>query len=521
MAGSQAIGAGGDVANVVVRHKWLLTISVMAAMLMQVLDTTIANVALPHMQASLGATQDSITWVLTSYILASAVAIPLTGWLSDRFGARMLFIGSVALFVGASILCGIATSLPEMVAFRLLQGIGGAFLGPLAQTIMLDINKPSEHPKAMSIYGMGVMIGPILGPILGGWLTENYDWRWVFFVNIPIGIACFTGLWLLLPKKAPIARNFDLVGWGMIALGLAALQLMLDRGPHVDWFGSTEIWIEAGLAVTGLWMFGVHMMTARNPLFPPAMLRDRNMLMGTVFMFVMGLVMMAAMALLPPMLQNLFGYPVLDTGVLLSARGIGVLLTMAIAGRITGLVDPRILVGLGFTIMAGSLWMMTGWSLDMDWHPIVISGFVQGLGLGLVFVPLNVLSFGTLPGQYRTDAASLLNLSRNLGSSVGIAIVTALLARNVQVSHADIAATVTPYNLPVDPGMASVLGSTGDTAMSALDAMVNKQAGMIAYLDDFYFMMFATLASLPLLLLLRKPKRKAEGDDDLPHMAME
>lgn len=507
-----------DLPNVTVRHKWLLTFSVMAAMLMQVLDTTIANVALPHMQASLGATQDSISWVLTSYILASAVAIPLTGWLSERIGARMLFIGSVALFVVASILCGIATSLPEMVAFRLLQGVGGAFLGPLAQTVMLDINRPSDHPKAMSIYGMGVMIGPILGPILGGWLTENYDWRWVFLVNIPIGIACFAGLWLLLPRQATRRRSFDLAGWSMIALGLAALQLMLDRGPHIDWFGSTEIWVEAGLAVTGLWMFGVHMMTARRPLFPAGMMQDRNLVTGTLFMFVMGLVMMAAMALLPPMLQNLFGYPVLDTGVLLSARGVGVLIAMGIAGRITTLVDPRLLVGLGFAIMAGSLWMMTGWSLEMDWRPIVFTGFIQGLGLGLLFVPLNVLSFATLPGQYRTDAASLLNLSRNLGSSVGIAIVTALLARNLQVSHADIAATVTPYNLPVDPGMASALGAPGDMAMTALDATVNRQAAMIAYLDDFHMMMFVALAAIPLLLLLRKPARKA---DDLPHMAME
>lgn len=511
---------GTDVPNVVVRYKALLTASVMAAMLMQVLDSTIANVALPHMQASLGATQDSITWVLTSYILASAVAIPLTGWLSDRYGARNLFIISVALFVIASILCGIATSLPEMVGFRLLQGVGGAFLGPLAQTIMLDINKPSDHAKAMSVYGMGVMIGPILGPILGGWLTENYDWRWVFFVNIPIGIACFTGLWFLLPRKAKIPRTFDVVGWGMLALGLAALQLMLDRGPHEDWFTSTEIWIEAGIAITGGWMFVVHMATSRKPLFPMAMMQDRNLLSGTLFMFIMGLVMMAAMALLPPMLQNLFGYPVLDTGVLLSARGIGVLLTMGLAGRITGIVDPRMLVGLGFATMAGSLWLMTGWSLNMDWKPIVFSGFIQGLGLGLVFVPLNVLSFATLPVQYRTDAASLLNLSRNLGASVGIAVVTALLSRNIQVSHADIASTVTPYNLPADPSMVSVLGAEGDTIMSGLDAMVNKQAAMIAYLDDFYFMMFATLAALPLLLLLRKPKRKAD-EDDLPHMAME
>ncbi|MES2271747.1 MAG: DHA2 family efflux MFS transporter permease subunit [Pseudomonadota bacterium] len=519
MAASSAAPAK-DAPNVVVRNKALLTISVMAAMLMQVLDTTIANVALPHMQAALGATQDSITWVLTSYILASAVAIPLTGWLADRYGARNLFIASVVLFVTASIFCGIATSLPQMVAFRLLQGIGGAFLAPLAQTIMLDINKPSDHAKAMSIYGMGIMIGPILGPILGGWLTENYNWRWVFFVNIPIGAACLTGLWFLLPRKPNTPRSFDMVGWGMLALGLAALQLMLDRGPHEDWFTSNEIWIEAGIAITGLWMFSVHMATARKPLFPPAMMQDRNLVSGTLLMFVMGVVMMAAMALLPPMLQNLFGYSVLDTGVLLSARGAGVLVTTALAGRITGKVDPRLLLGTGFAIMAGSLGLMTEWSLNMDWRPIVMSGFIQGLGLGLIFVPLNVLSFATLPGEYRTDAASLLNLSRNLGASVGIAIVTALLARNIQVSHADIVGTVTPYNLPADPSMVGVLGSGGDTIMSGLDAMVNKQAAMIAYLDDFYFMMFATLAALPLLLLLRKPKRKAD-EDDLPHMAME
>jgi MFS transporter, DHA2 family, multidrug resistance protein len=518
---SMAVNSGiADVPNVVVKQRWLLTAAVMGAMLMQILDTTIANVALPHMQASLGATQDSITWVLTSYILASAIAIPVTGWLSDRFSIRNLFLASVMLFVCASVLCGIATSLPEMVAFRIIQGVGGAFLAPLAQTILLDTTKPSEHGKIMSIYGMGIMIGPIAGPILGGWLTENFDWRWVFFVNIPIGMACLTALWFLLPRKNPTPRTFDLAGWAMIALGLAGMQLMLDRGPHEDWFGSTEIWVEAGVAVTGLWMFGVHMMTARKPLFPAEMLRDRNLISGTLFMFVMGLVMMAAMALLPPMLQGLFGYTVMDTGVLLASRGVGVMLTMVLTSRLIQKVDPRILVGTGFSVMAGSLWLMTGWSLNMDWKPIVMSGFVQGMGLGLVFVPLNMLSFATLPGKYRTDAASLLNLSRSLGSSVGIAIVTALLSRNIQVSHADIAASVTPYNLPVDPSMVSVLGGTGDTVMSALDGMVNQQAAMVAYLDDFYVMMFVTLSAVPLILLLRKPTHKA-ADDDLAHMVME
>lgn len=501
--------SGEDKAQVEVSYKGLLTVVVMAAMVMQVLDTTIANVALPHMQASLSATQDSISWVLTSYILASAIAIPLTGWLSDRIGIRTLFLWSVTIFVVASALCGVAVNLPEMVLFRLLQGLGGAFLGPLAQTIMLDINKPSQHPKAMSVYGMGIMVGPIAGPILGGWLTENFGWRWVFFVNLPIGIGCLVGLWFLLPRVHTKRRDFDLIGWALIALGLGALQLMLDRGQHVDWFSSTEIWLEAGVAVSALWMFVVHIATSKKPLFPLPMLRDRNLMVGAFFMFVMGLVVYAAMALLPPMLQTLFDYPVLDTGVLLAARGVGVLITMAIAGRIMGLTDTRLIVGSGFLITAASLWMMTGWSLNMDWRPVVLSGFIQGLGLGLIFVPLNVLSFATLPPQYRTDGASLFNLARNIGSSIGITVVTALLARNIQVSHADLAAKITPYNLAIDPGLTSAIGAPGDTIMAGLDAMVNRQAAMIAYLNDFKFMMIATVITLPLLLLIRKPQRKA------------
>jgi DHA2 family multidrug resistance protein len=503
--------AGEDRPQIEVDHRGLLTMAVMLAMLMQVLDTTIANVALPHMQASLGATQESVSWVLTSYIVASAIAIPITGWLSDRIGLRALFLASVTVFILASALCGMASNLPQMVVFRILQGIGGAFLGPLAQTIMLDINKPSDHPKAMSIYGMGIMIGPIVGPILGGWLTENFDWRWVFYVNIPLGIGCLAGLWLLLPRLPIHRRAFDLTGWGLLAVALASLQLMLDRGQHVDWFGSTEIWIEAGVSAAAFWMFVVHLLTSEKPLFPTAMLRDRNLMTGALFMFVMGIVMMAAMALLPPMLQSLFAYPVLDTGILLSARGVGVLITMAIAGRITGMVDPRLLIGSGFMIPAGSLWLMTGWSLDMDWRPVVLSGFIQGLGLGLVFVPLNVVSFATLPPAYRTDAASLFNLARNLGASIGIAMVIALLARNVQVSHADLSSTITAYSLSIDPSITGSMGAAGEAGMTMLDGIVNQQAAMIAYLDDFKIMMILTLVALPLLLLLKRPDPRTAG----------
>lgn len=512
-------GSAADRPILPVRHRGLLTLAVMAGMVMVILDTTIANVALPHMQASLGATQDSITWVLTSYIIASAVAIPVTGWLADRIGSRQLFLWSVALFIFASMLCGIATNLPEMVAFRLVQGVAGAFIAPLAQTVMLDINAPSSHGRAMAIYGMGIMVGPIMGPVLGGWLTENFSWRWVFYVNLPVGLLSLAGLWALLPAKPVQRRSFDLGGFAFLALALGALQLMLDRGAHVDWFNSPEIWIEAGVAAGSLWMFLVHLLTGKNPLFQPDMLADRNFTTGLLFMLVLGLVLMAGMALMPPMMQGLFGYPVIDTGLLLAARGVGVVVTMGIAARLSERLDPRLLVFAGFTTVAYSLWQMTGWSLEMDWRPIMLSGFVQGLGVGLVFVPLNVITFATLPPHYRTDAASLVNLIRNIGGSVGIAIVAALLARNIQVSHADLAGHVTEFSLPVDPNVALRMGSAGDAAMAMLNGEINRQAAMIAYLNDFHFMMWLTIAALPLVLLLRKPEGRKRGDD--PHLIFE
>ena len=505
-----------DSPAVTVRHKWLLTVAIMAGTLMQVLDTTIANVALPHMQASLGATQDSITWVLTSYIVAAAVAIPITGWLADRYGSRQLFLFSVGLFIIASMLCGIAVSLPEMVAFRLLQGIAGAFIAPLAQTVMLDINPPSQHGRAMSIYGMGIMVGPILGPILGGWLTESFSWRWVFYVNLPVGLICLAGLWAWLPPKRIEKRKFDLAGFAMLALALASLQMLLDRGVHIDWFNSVEAWIEAGVAAGFFWMFVIHLLNGRFPLFRPHMLADGNLMTGTLFLFIMGLVPMAGMALLPALMQTLLGYPVLYTGELLASRGVGVLITMAITGRLMHRVDPRILVFCGFALVAWSLRDMAAWSLDMDWRPIVWSGLLQGFGLGLTFVPLNVIAFGTLPPEYRTEAASLLNLSRNLGASLGIAAVTALLARNMQVSHADLAAHVTQFNLPIDPNMALRMGQAGDMVMTAINGEITRQAAMIAYLDDFYAMMWATIAIIPLILLLRNPKRAIGDEEDLP-----
>ena len=498
--------------HLVAKHKGLLTVAIMSAMVMQVLDTTITNVALPNMQASLGAAQDTISWVLTSYILASAIAIPITGWLADRFGTRRLFLTSVAIFVLASMLCGVAQSLEQMVFFRALQGIGGAFLGPLAQSLMLDINKPSEQSRAMSVYGMGVMVGPIMGPIIGGWLTETMDWRWCFYVNVPVGIACLAGLFFLLPEKPLRERDFDIFGFSLLALGLAALQLMLDRGQSQDWFNATEIWVEAGLAVICLWMFGVHSATAKKPLFDLQLISDRNFLTGAIFMFIIGMIMLAALAVLPPLIEGIYGYSVTDTGIILAARGVGVLATMSIVGKLMTFIDARILVATGFVVSAGSLFYMTGWALDMGWEPIVFSGMVQGLGIGLVFVPLQVLAFGTLPPTYRTEGAAVLNLTRNIGSSLGIAVVMALLARNMQVSHQDIASNITATSLPIDLSRLQALGQYGSAALGAVDGMVQQQAAMIAYLDDFKLMAIACLAAAPLALFLRKPQPRKPGE---------
>ncbi len=500
-----------DVPEIVSRNYPLMIVGVMAASLLQILDTTIANVALPHMQSSLGATVDTITWVLTSYIIASAVALPLTGWLADRIGARRLFIGSVAGFILTSMLCGLAQNLEEMVAFRALQGVAGAFIAPLSQSFMLDSTRPSRHPQIMAVWGMGIMIGPILGPILGGWLTETANWRWVFFVNLPVGIASLVILFTCLPSRPKRERRFDITGFLLLALALASFQLLLDRGAQEDWLASAEIWVYLFLTLSATWMVVIHFATARAPMFERSLFADRNFTIALSFMIVIGIVMFAVMALLPPMLQNLFGYGVIDTGMVLMPRGVGILLSMQISGLLIRRgVDARPVVASGFLLCAFSLWQMSHWSLDVDVFHVIISGLLQGLGMGLVFIPLQVSAFATINPRLRTDGSSLLNLFRSLGASAGISLMTVLLARNIQTSHADLGGNVTAATGHIiDFSTVDRFQALGDTAMVLLDAEVNRQAAMIAYLDDFWLMMWITLAAAPLTLLMRKNTKPA------------
>jgi DHA2 family multidrug resistance protein len=498
----------------------IVTIGVMMAVLLQVLDTTIANVALPHMQADLGATQVQINWVLTSYIVASAIALPISGWLADKVGRKRLLLVSVVGFTIASVLCATATSLGEMVVFRAFQGVSGAFIVPLAQATLFDINPRDKQGQAMALFGGGVMIGPILGPVLGGWLTDNYNWRWVFLVNLPVGIICVLVMLRFMPRTETHQRKFDLFGFALLGIALCALQLFLDRGEQNDWFGSWETIVELGVAIAAGWMFLVQMITAKNPLFERSMFADRNFATGLVFMAVTGVLLLAGLALLPPLLQNLYGYSVLQSGFLTAPRGVGTLISMLLAGHLVGKIDSRLLVGIGVVLMGVSLHMMTGFAIDQPSGPVIWSGVVQGLGLGLIFVPLQTLAFETLAPRMRTTAAALLNLARNIGGSVGISVVSTQLVRMTQVSHADLARNITEQTIPTlnSPAL-QALAPQASVALAYINGVINKQALFIAYLDDFKLMMIVSFAVLPLLLLMKRGRK--QGARDPARMAME
>jgi DHA2 family multidrug resistance protein len=390
--------------------------------------------------------------------------------------------------------------------------VSGAFLVPLAQATMFDINPPEKHAQAMALFGGGIMIGPIMGPVLGGWLTDSFDWRWVFIVNLPVGVLAVFMLWRTMPENEKSRRRFDLTGFALLAIALGALQMFLDRGESQDWFRSWEIWIELGLAIGFAWMFVIHTLTAKAPIFEKLMFADRNFATGLLFMAVTGVLLLAGLALLPPLLQHLYGYSVLQSGILTAPRGVGTLISMLVAGRLVGKIDSRMLVVIGISLMAASLWMMTSFALDQPAGPVIWSGVVQGLGIGLIFVTMQSLAFATLQPALRTSAASLLNLSRNIGGSIGIAIVGSQLVRMTQVAHADIASNVTAGTIPTfDPGFLERIGQQGDIAPAVINAEVTRQAVFIAYLDDFWLMMWITLAALPLVLLLKKARAPQGG----------
>ena len=501
----------------------MITLAIMLATIMQTLDSTIANVALPHMQGSLSASQDQITWVLTSYIVAAAIATPLSGWMCDRFSVRNVFLVSILGFTVASALCGISMTLGEIVAARLLQGVFGAALVPLSQAVLLDINPREKQGSAMAIWGMGVMVGPILGPTLGGWLTDSYNWRWVFFINVPIGAIAFYGVVRYI-RDVPGARRirFDMFGFGTLSLAIGALQLLLDRGSQNDWFGSTETWIEAIVMTLSFAYFIAH--TAFSPagksFLDYRLLKNQNYVFGLLFIFIVGAVLYATRALTPPMLQNLMDYPVATTGLVTAPSGVGTMVAMLIVGRLVGKVDLRVLLATGFMIAAFSLWQMSHYTLVLGVSDIVWPGVIQGIGLGLIFVPLSAATFATLEPAMRAEGTAIFSLVRNIGSSIGISLVQTLLVRNTQIVHSSLATLVTNANPALqDAAIGSAYNLNVGAGAAAMNAEVTRQASMIAYLDNFWLMLILTLAVIPLLLLIRPPAKGQKVEVD--HAAMD
>lgn len=478
----------------------------MLANIMQGVDNTIANVALPHIQGSLSASQDQIAWVLTSYIVAAAITMPLTGWMAGRIGIKYVFLFSVGGFTIASALCGAAASLEQLVLYRALQGVCGAGLIPLSQAVLLQINPPERHGKAMAVYGIGTMMGPISGPLLGGWLTENFSWRWIFYVNLPVGILCVIGIIVFIRSNRNAHREvFDLFGFLTLSFAVGAMQMMLDRGELKDWFHSREIWVEATIAVLSFYLFVVHTATATDRSFINRdLLKNTNFLAGTVLMFAVGAIMTGTIALLPTMLQQQMDYPVFTTGIVVSPRALGSLVAMFLVARVINRIDNRLIIFFGLALTAIAMWQMTQFSLDMDYWPLVTSGFIQGFGLGCTFVPLNVTALSTLPRHILTQGTAIRSLMRNLGGSVGISALVAILAENTQTVHAQLVEGLRPDNpLIHSPLFGFPYSLSAPSGVAALNAMVTRQASMVAYIDDFWLLMVVCVVSIPLLLLLR------------------
>jgi MFS transporter, DHA2 family, multidrug resistance protein len=484
----------------------LVTICTVLATLMQSLDSTIANVALPYMQGTMAASQDEINWVLTSYIVAAAIMTAPTGFLAARLGRTRLFVTAVIGFTIASALCGVADSLNEIVLFRIMQGMFGAALVPLSQAVMYEIYPPEQRAKALGIWTMGVMMGPICGPILGGWLTEHYSWRWVFYINVPFGIVTAIGLLAFLKETTRNrSARLDWLGFGALSLGIGALQMLLDRGETLDWFSSREIILEAGVAGLGFYIFLVQCFLALRPFLSRRLFADRNFAIGILLYAIMALIMYASLALLAPYLQTLMDYPVLTAGIVLAPRGAGLLLAAMICGRVTGRAGPRLLVAFGFMLGAYVLYEMTGWTPAISEWSVISVGFTQGVSIGFLTIPINLLTFATLPAAIRTEGTSVYSLMRNLGSAIGISITGALLETNTQVNHALIAADVNPFNRALQTGGAVRLWNPATArGLALLNREVTRQAQIIAYVDDFKLMLVLAIIVLPLVAFTRR-----------------
>lgn len=482
----------------------LITVFILIASFMTQLDATIANVALPHMQASTSASREQITWVLTSYIIMAAMFTPLSGWLANRFGQKRVMIVSVLGFTFASLLCGIAANFEQLIAFRLLQGMMGAALLPISQAILLDINPPEKHGSAMAIWGMGAVLGPIIGPVLGGYLTDYLSWHWVFIINVPFGLIAAAGLLFSMQEhREDKPMQLDLTGFVLLALSVGALQLVLDRGQLLDWFESREIWLIASIAGLAFYLFIVHSLTAKNPFVNLKLFKDSNYLLGNFYAFILGGMLYGTMALTPPLLAELMGYPIRLIGLVSAPRGITMMVCMLFAGRLMGRVDSRLMILVGLLLSGVSMWMLSGMSLEMDERLIVLAGMVHGVGAAIMFVPVATVVFMTIPQKHRNEAAAVSSLIRNMSGAIWISVLHTMTIRNASTAHSRLVETVRPDN-PAVMLKAPDMDFESAKTVAGLDLEVMRQAFMVSYTDTFWALAVACIVVTPLVMLLRR-----------------
>ncbi len=500
-------------------HPWLIASAVMLATFMEVLDTTIVTVSLPHMAGSLAATPDEATWVVTSYLVSNAVILPAAAWFSRFFGRKRFLLTCIAIFTVSSFLCGMAGSLGCLIAARVLQGVGGGALQPLAQAIMLESFPPHRRGAAMAMYGMGVVVAPVIGPTLGGWITDTYSWRWLFFINIPVGLAAILMIRRFIhdPHYVKSAKpgRIDAVGFGLMALGLATLQIILDKGQEDDWFASLWIRWFAVVCVAALVGFVFWELRTREPIVNLHILKNRNFAIGTVLITLMGLVIYSPLTLLPEFMQVLLGYRAVDSGLAQSPRGIGSFLMMPLVGYLTSRVDARRLIAFGFVIAGLSIFMLGNINLNIGIASVALPNFLQGLGMSMVFVPLATLTTAMLPNDQISNGTGIFNLMRNIGGSVGISLVTTMLARAAQAHQTVLVAHLTPYDpayqtrlhtlqAALTPQVGSV--QAGHQAVGAIYHQLVQQSTMLAFIDNFRWLALVTTACLAGSFLLKKAR---------------
>jgi MFS transporter, DHA2 family, multidrug resistance protein len=510
-------------------NPWLVAVSVMLATFMVVLDSSVANVALPHIAGNLSASTDESTWVLTSYLVSNAIMLPAAGWIARRIGRKKLLMISILVFTGASLLCGLALNMPMLIVARVLQGMGGGGMQPLAQSILLESFPPEKHGTAMAAFGMGIVVAPVIGPTLGGWITDSYSWRWIFYINLPVGVLALMMANLYIEDPPYLRRAFegaiDYLGFGLMALWLGTLQLVLDKGQEADWFGATWIkWVSA-VSVIALLAFVAREFTNHDPIVQLRVLADRSFGVGTVLTCLYGFTLYGVTALLPLFLQTVMGYSAMDSGLAVSPRGIGSIISMLVVGALVNRIDGRALLAFGFVLLAYSTWELSRINLDISMFSVIWPNILNGFAGGFIFVPLTTMTMGRLRKEQIGNAAGIYNLMRNIGGSVGIASVTTMLVRGSQIHQNYLAANLTPDNLAARDaalGLTAQLHEAGASAynagveaLGALYRSIQQQATVLAYADNFRFMAFLMLLCVPLVLFFRRPQKGSRGTAEI------